>query len=102
MEAAMKKWLVFSCVLLLAMTTMLASQTSAPVPAGTALMVKLETTLATFSNKAGDPFRGSLRQPVVRCQWPHLASRGRVGGGPRKEGKRAATHLGQAQHQHSS
>src|ERR1700722_5596089 len=65
MEAAMKKWLVFSCVLLLAMTTMLASQTSAPVPAGTALMVKLETTLATFSNKAGDPFRGSLSQPVV-------------------------------------
>jgi hypothetical protein len=28
-------------------------------------MVKLETTLATFSNKAGDPFRGSLTQAVV-------------------------------------
>jgi hypothetical protein len=28
-------------------------------------MVKLETTLATFSNKPGDPFQGSLTQPVV-------------------------------------
>src|SRR5208283_3564284 len=33
--------------------------------AGTALMVRLETTLATFSNRVGDPFRGSLTQPVV-------------------------------------
>jgi len=39
--------------------------TGAPVPAGTALMVRLETTLATFSNRPGDPFRGSLSQPVV-------------------------------------
>jgi hypothetical protein len=44
---------------------MAAAQTSSPVPAGTALMVKLETTLATFSNKAGDPFRASLTQAVV-------------------------------------
>src|SRR5258708_27580224 len=44
---------------------MAAAQTSSPVPAGTALMVKLETTLATFSNKAGDPFRGQLTQAVV-------------------------------------
>jgi hypothetical protein len=28
-------------------------------------MVKLETTLATFSNKAGDPFRGELTKDVV-------------------------------------
>jgi hypothetical protein len=28
-------------------------------------MVRLETTLATFSNKVGDPFRGSITQPVV-------------------------------------
>ena len=59
----MKKWMVLPCVLLLA--TMLVAQTSAPVPAGTVLMVRLETTLATFSNKAGDPFRGSLTQPVM-------------------------------------
>jgi len=55
-------WMILPCTLLLA--TMLAAQ-NAPVPAGTVMMVKLETTLATFSNKPGDPFRGSLSQPVV-------------------------------------
>ena len=59
----MKKWTVLPCILLLA--AMAAAQTTLPVPAGTALMVKLETTLATFSNKPGDPFQGSLTQPVV-------------------------------------
>jgi len=58
-----RNWLVLSCVLLL--SAIGAAQTSAPVPAGTPLMVKLETTLATFSNKAGDPFRGQLTQAVV-------------------------------------
>jgi hypothetical protein len=28
-------------------------------------MVKLDTTLATFSNKPGDPFQGKLSQPVM-------------------------------------
>jgi len=42
-----------------------APHANSPVPAGTALMVRLETTLATFSNRPGDPFRGSLSQPVV-------------------------------------
>lgn len=42
-----------------------APQTPGSVPAGTALMVRLETTLATFSNRVGDPFRGSVTQPVV-------------------------------------
>jgi hypothetical protein len=59
----MRKWMVLPCSLLLA--AMGAAQAVSPVPAGTALMVKLETTLATFSNKAGDPFRGSLTQAVV-------------------------------------
>lgn len=58
----MKKWTVLPCILLAA--AIAAAQTSSPVPAGTALMVKLETTLATFSNKAGDPFRGQLTQAV--------------------------------------
>lgn len=58
----MKKWTILPCILLAA--AMAAAQTTPPVPAGTALMVKLETTLATFSNKAGDPFRGQLTQPV--------------------------------------
>jgi hypothetical protein len=47
----------------------LAAQISQPVPTsiptGTALMVKLDTTLATFSNKPGDPFQGKVTQPVV-------------------------------------
>lgn len=58
----MKKWMLLPCMLL---TAMLAAQTSSPVPAGTALMVRLDTTLATFSNRPGDPFRASLMQPVV-------------------------------------
>ncbi|MGA6981634.1 MAG: hypothetical protein WCC95_20895 [Candidatus Sulfotelmatobacter sp.] len=58
----MKKWAVLSGVL--AFSAIVAAQT-APIPTGTALMVKLDTTLATFSNKPGDPFRGTLTQPVV-------------------------------------
>jgi hypothetical protein len=59
----MKKLTLLSCILLL--TGTLAAQTSQAVPAGTALMVKLETTLATFSNKVGDRFQARLNQPVV-------------------------------------
>lgn len=59
----MKKLMVLPCILILA--TMATAQAGAPVPAGTALMVKLETTLATFSNKAGDPFQARLTEPVV-------------------------------------
>jgi hypothetical protein len=59
----MNKWMVRLCIVLFA--AMASAQTSSPVPAGTALMVKLETTLATFSNKAGDPFQGSVTQAVV-------------------------------------
>jgi hypothetical protein len=58
----MKKWTVLASFLLLA--AMAAAQATS-LPAGTSLMVKLETTLATFSNKPGDPFRGSLIQPVA-------------------------------------
>lgn len=58
----MKKWMLLPCLLL---ASMLAAQTSPSVPSGTALMVRLDTTLATFSNKAGDPFRASITQPVV-------------------------------------
>lgn len=58
----MKKWMFLPSLLL---ATMVSAQTSSPVPAGTALMVRLETTLATFSNRVGDPFRGSVTQAVV-------------------------------------
>jgi hypothetical protein len=64
----MKKWTVLPCMLLLAcsfITTIAEAQAGSPVPAGTALMVRLETTLATFSNKAGDPFRARLTQAVM-------------------------------------
>jgi hypothetical protein len=59
----MKKFTVLPCILLLAAAA--TAQTGSPVPAGTALMAKLETTLATFSNKAGDPFKAQLTQPVM-------------------------------------
>ncbi|MHB8217839.1 MAG: hypothetical protein ACYDDS_17340 [Candidatus Sulfotelmatobacter sp.] len=59
----MKKWTVLLCILLL--TAMATAQTTSPVPAGTALMAKLQTTLATFSNKPGDLFQAQLIQPVV-------------------------------------
>jgi hypothetical protein len=64
----MKKRSILPCIWLAALasiTTVAAAQATAPVPAGTALMVKLDTTLATFSNKAGDPFRGQLTQAIV-------------------------------------
>ena len=59
----MKKWIALPVVLLL--VGMLAAQTSTPVPAGTALMVRLDTTLATFSNRLGDQFQAKVTQPVV-------------------------------------
>lgn len=59
----MRKAMVFGCILLLAAVG--GAQTNSAVPAGSALMVKLDTTLATFSNKPGDPFRGELSQPVM-------------------------------------
>jgi hypothetical protein len=59
----MKKWLVLPCILLLA--GVLAAQTGAPVPAGTTLMVRLDTTLATFSNRVGDPFQGKIMQAIM-------------------------------------
>ena len=58
----MKKWIILPSLLLAAV---MAAAQAAPVPAGTALMVKLETTLATFSNKPGDPFRGTLTEAVT-------------------------------------
>ncbi len=59
----MKKWIALPCMLLLA--SVLTAQTGSPVPAGTTLMVRLDTTLATFSNRVGDPFQAKVTQPVV-------------------------------------
>lgn len=59
----MKNWMALPCVLLL--SALLSAQSGSPVPAGTALMVRLDTTLATFSNRVGDPFQARVTQPVV-------------------------------------
>ena len=37
----------------------------AALPTGTAVKMKLETTLATFSSKAGDSFTARVTEPVV-------------------------------------
>jgi hypothetical protein len=49
--------------ILLAMTAW--TQNAPSVPEGTALKVKLETTISTFSSKVGDPFQGKISEPVV-------------------------------------
>jgi len=41
------------------------AQSNLTLPTGTALKVKLENTLATFSNKSGDPFSGRVMEAVV-------------------------------------
>ncbi len=59
----MRKFAVQMCMVLLAAAA--AAQTNLALPAGTALNVKLETTLATFTSKTGDTFSGRVTQPVV-------------------------------------
>jgi len=59
----MKKSMVLPGILVLAAPAV--AQMNPAVPTGTALMVRLDTTLATFSNKPGDPFQGKLSQPVM-------------------------------------
>jgi len=59
----MKKCIgVFGTLLL---TGAMWAQTAAMVPEGTALKVKLETTISTFSSKVGDPFQGKISEAVV-------------------------------------
>lgn len=59
----MKKLATLACTILLALAAV--AQNNISVPAGTALKVKLETTLSTFSNKEGDPFTGKVMDAVV-------------------------------------
>jgi hypothetical protein len=59
----MKKWIGAFGTLLL--TGAMWAQTAATVPEGTALKVKLETTISTFSSKVGDPFQGKISEAVV-------------------------------------
>jgi len=57
----MKK--AFSLASLILIASFAGAQTS--LPTGTAVKMKLETTLATFSSKAGDPFSARVTAPVV-------------------------------------
>jgi len=57
----MKKTLLLTSLILMA--NFACAQTA--LPPGTALKMKLETTLATFSSKAGDPFSARVTEPVV-------------------------------------
>src|SRR5207237_8176336 len=58
----MKKSLVALALLLTAATAW--AQSNLSLPAGTALKVKLENTLTTFSSKAGDPFSARVTKAV--------------------------------------
>ena len=59
----MKKFIAMLCTLLFAVAA--TAQTNLSLPEGTALKVKLETTIATFSSKTGDPFTGRVMEPVL-------------------------------------
>ncbi len=57
----MKKTL--SLISLILVTSFAGAQTA--LPTGTAVKMKLDTALATFSSKAGDPFSARVTEPVV-------------------------------------
>jgi hypothetical protein len=62
----MKRTLSLASLMLMAsiaLTSIASAQTA--LPTGTAVKMKLETTLATFSSKAGDPFSARVTEPVV-------------------------------------
>jgi hypothetical protein len=61
MEGDMKQ--IFSLTVLTLIATFACAQTA--LPTGTAVKMKLETSLATFSSKAGDPFSARVSEPVV-------------------------------------
>lgn len=58
----MKKSLV--ALTILCATAIAGAQSNISLPAGTALKVKLERNLTTFTTKAGDPFSARVTQPV--------------------------------------
>ena len=60
----MRKLAVLAFAILLTFTA--AAQTNLSLPAGTAVKMKLQTTLATFTTKPGYPFAGRVTEPVVK------------------------------------
>ena len=63
----MKKLFMIGLVsmLSLAATRAACAETNRSLPAGTAIKLKLQTTLATFSSKQGDTFTGRVTEPVA-------------------------------------
>jgi hypothetical protein len=59
----MRKILAIAGGILLAASSW--AQSGITIPAGTPLTVKLENTLTSFSNRAGDPFQGRIMNPVL-------------------------------------
>ena len=59
----MRKLVVLTCLMLFASS--LLAQTNLSLPAGTAVKMKLQTTLATFTTKAGYPFAGRVTESVM-------------------------------------
>jgi len=59
----MRKLLVLAFAMLFALTAV--AQTNLALPAGTAVKMKLQTTLATFTTKAGYPFAGRVTEAVM-------------------------------------
>jgi hypothetical protein len=59
----MRKAVLLFCILLFALAAL--AQTNLSLPAGTAVKMKLENTLATFTSKTGDPFSGRVTEAVV-------------------------------------
>ncbi len=58
----MKKFAIVALVSTLSLAA--AAQTNSSLPAGTAMKIKLQNTLATFSSKQGDTFTGRVTEPV--------------------------------------
>lgn len=56
---------ILSTVSMILLTTAMLAQSNISLPAGTALKVKLETNLATYSSKQGDPFSGRVTEAVL-------------------------------------
>jgi hypothetical protein len=59
----MKKLAIVVLVSILSLAA--AAETNLSLPAGTAVRIKLENTLATFSSKQGDTFSGRVTEPVT-------------------------------------
>ena len=59
----MRKVVLLLCLMLCAVAAL--AQTNLSLPVGTAVKMKLENTLATFTSKSGDPFSGRVTEAVV-------------------------------------